>query len=198
MSYSSIRPHQVTPLSAKKKKLRLQYTQAHLNWTIDDWGKKTCLMSFGFIWLHSDGRVRIQYKYHENMESALNQQFSLLWCVGDILCLRPYHREHAWSHLICRSSHSPLSTSQVFMYHCCMPLNLSSHFHNACSPPNSSRRERRLPEPVSEMTWPELNIVFTHSGPLSMKWVSFKGHSLPKRCCWPCPSLYYHCIPILW
>lgn len=94
--------------------------------------------------------------------------------------------------------YSPLSTSQVFMYYCCTSLNLSSHFHNACSPPNSSSRELRLPEPVSETTCPELNIIFTHSGPLSMKWVSFKGHSQPKRCCWPCPSLYDHCVPILW
>ncbi len=29
-----------------------------------------------------------------------------------------------------------------------------------------------------------------HFGPLSTNWVSFKRHSLPEYCCWPCPFLY--------
>ncbi len=37
MDYSSRRPHQVSLLSAKNRKRRLQFTQAHQNWTIEDW-----------------------------------------------------------------------------------------------------------------------------------------------------------------
>jgi len=36
MGYSSRRPHRVQLLSANSRKLRLQFTQAHQNWTIED------------------------------------------------------------------------------------------------------------------------------------------------------------------
>ncbi len=36
MGYSSRRPHRVPLLSAKNRKRRLQFTQAHQNWTIED------------------------------------------------------------------------------------------------------------------------------------------------------------------
>ncbi len=35
-------------------------------------------------------------------------------------------------------------------------------------------------------------------GPLSTNWASFKRHSLPEYCCWPCPSLYDYSVPIVW
>jgi len=37
MCYSSRRPHRVPLLSAKDRKRRLQFTQDHQNWTIEDW-----------------------------------------------------------------------------------------------------------------------------------------------------------------
>ncbi len=37
MSYSSRRPHRVPLLSVKNRKRRLKFTQAHQNWTIEDW-----------------------------------------------------------------------------------------------------------------------------------------------------------------
>ncbi len=37
MGYSSRRPHRVPLLSAKNRKRRLQFTQVHQNWTIEDW-----------------------------------------------------------------------------------------------------------------------------------------------------------------
>ncbi len=37
ISYSSRRPHRVPLLSAKNRKQNLQFTQAHQNWTIEDW-----------------------------------------------------------------------------------------------------------------------------------------------------------------
>ncbi len=43
MGYSSRRPHRVPLLSAKNRKRRLQFAQAHQNWTIEDW-KKNCLV----------------------------------------------------------------------------------------------------------------------------------------------------------
>jgi len=39
MGSSSRRPHRVLFLSAKNRKRRLQFTQAHQNWTIEDWKK---------------------------------------------------------------------------------------------------------------------------------------------------------------
>ncbi len=43
VGYSSRRPHRVPLLSAKNKKRRIQFTQAHLNRTTEDW-KKRCLV----------------------------------------------------------------------------------------------------------------------------------------------------------
>uniref|UniRef100_A0AAR2LKA7 Transposase Tc1-like domain-containing protein n=1 Tax=Pygocentrus nattereri TaxID=42514 RepID=A0AAR2LKA7_PYGNA len=37
MGYSSRRPYRVPLLSAKNRKLRLQFTRAHRNWTIEVW-----------------------------------------------------------------------------------------------------------------------------------------------------------------
>ncbi len=39
MNYSSRRPHRVPLLSAKNRKQRLQFTQTHQKWTIEDWKK---------------------------------------------------------------------------------------------------------------------------------------------------------------
>ncbi len=41
-------------------------------------------------------------------------------------------------------------------------------------------------------------IFLAHFGPLSTNWVSYKRHSLPEYCCWPCPSLYDYSVPIFW
>ncbi len=37
MGYSSRRPHRVLLLSAKNRIRRIQFTQTHQNWTIEDW-----------------------------------------------------------------------------------------------------------------------------------------------------------------
>jgi len=42
------------------------------------------------------------------------------------------------------------------------------------------------------------DIFLAHFGHLSTNWASFKHHSLPEYCCWPCPSLYDYSIPIFW
>ncbi len=41
MGSSSRRPHRVPLLSAKNRKRRIQFTQAHQNWTIEDWKKRS-------------------------------------------------------------------------------------------------------------------------------------------------------------
>ncbi len=48
MGYSSRRPHRVPLLSAKNRKRRLQFTQAHQNWSIEDWKMLPGLMSPDF------------------------------------------------------------------------------------------------------------------------------------------------------
>ncbi len=62
MGYSSRRPHRVPLLSAKNRKRRLQFTQAHQNWTIEDWKNVAWSDESWFLLQHSDGRVRIWCK----------------------------------------------------------------------------------------------------------------------------------------
>ncbi len=70
MGYSSRRPHRVLLLSAKNRKRRLQFTQAHQNWTIEDWKSVVWSDESRFLLWHSDGRVRIWRKEHESMDSS--------------------------------------------------------------------------------------------------------------------------------
>ncbi len=70
MGYSSRRPCRVALLSAKNRKRRLQFTQAHQNWTIEDRKMLPGLMSLDFCWRHSDGRVKIWRKEHESMDPS--------------------------------------------------------------------------------------------------------------------------------
>ncbi len=63
MGSSSRRPHRVPLLSAKNRTRRIQFTQAHKNWTIEDW--KNIAWSDG-----SDGRVIIWRKEHESMDPS--------------------------------------------------------------------------------------------------------------------------------
>ncbi|MDF4419820.1 hypothetical protein P3392_23745 [Vibrio parahaemolyticus] len=70
MGYSSRRPHQVPLLSANNRKLRLQFTQAHQSWTIEDWKNIAWSDESGFLLQHSDGRVRIWCEQHESMDPS--------------------------------------------------------------------------------------------------------------------------------
>ncbi len=38
-------------------------------------------------------------------------------------------------------------------------------------------------------------IFLAHFGSISTNWASFKHHSLPEYCFWPCPSLYDYSVP---
>ncbi len=85
MGYSSRRPHRVPLLSAKNRKLRLQFTQAHQNWTIEDWKNVAWSDESRFLLRHSDGRVRIWHKEHESMDpSCLVSTVQAGGGVGDI------------------------------------------------------------------------------------------------------------------
>ncbi len=70
MGYSSRRPHRVPLLSAKNRKRRLQFAQAHQNWTIEDWKNVAWSDESRFLLRHSDSRVRIQCKEHESMYTS--------------------------------------------------------------------------------------------------------------------------------
>ncbi len=70
MGSSSRRPHRVPFLSAKNKKQRLQFTQAHQNWTTEDWKNVSWSDESRFLLRHSDGRVRIWHKEHESMDPS--------------------------------------------------------------------------------------------------------------------------------
>ncbi len=56
MGYSSRRPHWLPLLLAKNRKLRLQFTQAHQNWTKEDWKNVAWSDGSRFLLRHSDGR----------------------------------------------------------------------------------------------------------------------------------------------
>ncbi len=68
MGYSSRRPHLVPLLPAKNRKWRLQFTQAHHNWTREDWKNVAWSDESRFLLRHSDGRVRTRRKEHESMD----------------------------------------------------------------------------------------------------------------------------------
>ncbi len=70
MGNSSRRPHWVPLLPAKNRKWRLQFTQAHQNWTIEDWKNFAWSDESRFLLQHSDGRVRIWRKEHESMDPS--------------------------------------------------------------------------------------------------------------------------------
>ncbi len=57
-------------LSDKNRKLRLQFAQAHQNWTIEDWKTVAWSDESRFLLRHSDGRVRIWPKEHESMDPS--------------------------------------------------------------------------------------------------------------------------------
>ncbi len=70
MGYSSRRPQRVPLLSAKNRKRRLQFAQAHQNWTIEDWKNIAWSDDSRFLLRHSDGRVRIWLNEHESMDPS--------------------------------------------------------------------------------------------------------------------------------
>ncbi len=57
-------------LSVKNRKRRLQFTQAHQNWKIEDWKNVAWSDVSQFLLRHSDGRVRIWRKKHESMDPS--------------------------------------------------------------------------------------------------------------------------------
>ncbi len=70
MDSSSRRPHRVPLLSAKNRTRRIQFTQTHQNWTIEDWKNVAWSDESRFRLQHSDGRVRIWRKEHESMDPS--------------------------------------------------------------------------------------------------------------------------------
>ncbi len=70
MGYSNRRPHRVLLLSAKNRKRRLQFAQAHQNWTIEDWKNVAWSDESRFLLQNSDGRVRIWRKGHQSMDPS--------------------------------------------------------------------------------------------------------------------------------
>ncbi len=70
MGYSRRRPHRVPLLSAKNRKWRLQFAQAHQNWTIEDWKNVAWSDESWFLLRHSDVRVRMWRKEHKSMDPS--------------------------------------------------------------------------------------------------------------------------------
>ncbi|KAF1376533.1 hypothetical protein PFLUV_G00212470 [Perca fluviatilis] len=68
MGYTSRRPHRVPLISTKNRKMRLQYAQAHQNWTVEDCKNVAWSYESRFLLRHSDGRVRIWRKQNGNMD----------------------------------------------------------------------------------------------------------------------------------
>ncbi len=70
MGSSSRRPHQVPLLSAKNRTRRLQFTQNHQNWTIEDCKNVAWSDESRFLLRHSDSRVTIWRKEHGSMDPS--------------------------------------------------------------------------------------------------------------------------------
>ncbi len=87
MGSSSRRPHRVPLLSAKNRKRRLQFTQAHQNWTIEDCKNVAWFDESRFLLQHSDDRVRILRKVHESMAlSCLVSMVQIGGGGGGVMC----------------------------------------------------------------------------------------------------------------
>ncbi len=71
MGYSSRRPHREPFLSAKNRKQRLQFTQAHQNWTIEDWKN----VAWDIQMVGSEFAVKNMKAW---IHSALSQRFRLV------------------------------------------------------------------------------------------------------------------------
>ncbi len=70
LGYSSRRPNRVLLLSAKNRKRRIQFAQAHQNRTIEDCKNVAWSDESRFLLRHSDGRVRIWRKKHKSMDPS--------------------------------------------------------------------------------------------------------------------------------
>ncbi len=112
MDYSSRRPHRVSLLSAKNRKRRLQFTQAHQNWTIEDCKNVACTTESRILLQHSDVGSEFVIK---NMKAwihpALSQRFRLVVMVWGI---------YSWHTLV------PLIPTDHCLHHslpehCCWP-----------------------------------------------------------------------------
>ncbi len=57
-------------MSAKNRKRRPPFAQAHQNLTIEDWKNIAWSDESRFLLRHSDGRVRVWHKGHEIMDSS--------------------------------------------------------------------------------------------------------------------------------
>ncbi len=79
MGHNSRKPHRVPLLSAKNRKRRLQFTQAHQNWTIEDWKTLPGLMNPDFCcdiqMVGSEFGVK---KMKARIHPALSQRFRLV------------------------------------------------------------------------------------------------------------------------
>ncbi len=79
MGYSSRRPHRVPLLSAKNRTRRIQFSEAHQNWTIEDWKNVAWSDESQFLLRHSDVGSEFGVK---NMKAwihpALSQRVRLL------------------------------------------------------------------------------------------------------------------------
>ncbi len=70
MGSSSRRPHRVPLLSDKNRTRRIQFTQDHQNWTIEDRKNVAWSDESRFLLQHSEDRVRIWHKEHESIDPS--------------------------------------------------------------------------------------------------------------------------------
>ncbi len=105
MGYSSRRPHRVPLLSAKNRKRRIQFTQAHRNWTIEDWKNAAWSDESRFLLLHSD-ICDIRTWKHGSILPCLNGSGCWWWWyngVGDVFLAHFEPLITNWALFKCRS-----------------------------------------------------------------------------------------------
>ncbi len=92
MGSSSRRPHRVPLLSDKNRKRRLQFTQTHHNWTIEDWKSVAWSDESRFLLRHSDvgSEFGIKNIKHGSILSCLNGSGWWWWC-NDVWGIFSWH-----------------------------------------------------------------------------------------------------------
>ncbi len=80
MGSSSRRQHRLLLLLAKNRKRRLQFPQAHQNWTIEDWKNFAWSDESRFLLQHSDGREseKKQVRKHNDI-SDKPEEIGIVW-----------------------------------------------------------------------------------------------------------------------
>ncbi len=118
MGSSSRRPHRVPLLSDKNSTRRIQFTQTHQNWTIEDCKNVACSDESGFLLRHSDGsEFGVKNMKVWIILPCLNGSGWWWWCNGggDIFLAHFGSLSTNWASLPKHPQHAAVSMQEILL-----------------------------------------------------------------------------------